>query len=192
MLPQKMIDLGYETSFYYGGDTNFGNMNTYLRNAGISNIIEGSEFDKKDWNSKWGVHDHIFMERFTKDLSQPQIEPFFKIALTLSSHEPYEFPDTFKFGRATEVNKFRSSHAYTDKVIGEFIKKAKKQSWWENTLIIIVADHGMDCQKEKDILMPPVVLKYPCFGWVEPWQKGIQSFLPSQHKLIFPIRFYKL
>ena len=55
MLPQKMIDLGYETSFYYGGDTNFGNMNTYLRNAGISNIIEGSEFDKKDWNSYSGL-----------------------------------------------------------------------------------------------------------------------------------------
>ena len=161
MLPQKMIDLGYETSFYYGGDTNFGNMNTYLRNAGISNIIEGSEFDKKDWNSKWGVHDHIFMERFTKDLSQPQIEPFFKIALTLSSHEPYEFPDTFKFGRATEVNKFRSSHAYTDKVIGEFIKKAKTQSWWENTLIIIVADHGHGLPERKGYFNAPSRFKIP-------------------------------
>jgi len=161
MLPQKMIDLGYETSFYYGGDTNFGNMNTYLRNAGISNIIEGSEFDKKDWNSKWGVHDHIFMERFTKDLSQPQIEPFFKIALTLSSHEPYEFPDTFKFGRATEVNKFRSSHAYTDKVIGEFIKKAKTQSWWENTLIIIVADHGHGLPERKGHFNAPSRFKIP-------------------------------
>ena len=161
MLPQKMIDLGYETSFYYGGDTNFGNMNTYLRNAGISNIIEGREFDKKDWNSKWGVHDYVFMERFTKDLSQPQIEPFFKIALTLSSHEPYEFPDTFKFGRDTEVNKFRSSHAYTDKVIGEFIKKAKIQCWWENTLIIIVADHGHGLPERKGYFNAPSRFKIP-------------------------------
>ena len=161
MLPQKMIDFGYETSFYYGGDTNFGNMNTYLRNAGISNIIEGSEFDKKDWNSKWGVHDHVFMERFTKDLSQPQIEPFFKIVLTLSSHEPYEFPDTFKFGRDTEVNKFRSSHAYTDKAIGKFIKNAKTQPWWENTLIIIVADHGHGLPEIKGYFNAPSRFKIP-------------------------------
>ncbi|MDP4989278.1 MAG: sulfatase-like hydrolase/transferase, partial [Polaribacter sp.] len=31
MLPKKMYELGYETSYYYGGDLNFGNMNTYLR-----------------------------------------------------------------------------------------------------------------------------------------------------------------
>ena len=47
MLPQKMIDLGYKTSFYYGGDLNFGNMNTYLRNAGITNFVDGSTFDKR-------------------------------------------------------------------------------------------------------------------------------------------------
>ena len=142
MLPQKMIDLGYKTSFYYGGDLNFGNMNTYVRNAGITHIIDGSEFDKKDWNSKWGVHDHIFMKRFTEDLSEPQTEPFFKIALTLSSHEPFEFPDTYTFGKNTDDNKFRSSHAYTDKTVGKFIENAKKQSWWQNTLVIIIADHG--------------------------------------------------
>ncbi len=72
MLPKKMEDLGYKTSFYYGGDLNFGNMNTYLRNAGIDNFVDGSDFDKKDWNSKWGAHDHVFMERFAKDLSKKQ------------------------------------------------------------------------------------------------------------------------
>ena len=189
MLPQKMIDLGYETSFYYGGDTNFGNMNTYLRNAGISNIIEGREFDKKNWNSKWGVHDHVFMERFTKDLSQPQIEPFFKIALTLSSHEPYEFPQTFKFGRDTEVNKFRSSHAYTDKVIGEFIKKAKTQSWWENTLIIIVADHGHGLPERKGYFNAPSRFKIPMLwlGGALAKRDTIVSTISAQTDLSFTL-----
>ena len=189
MLPQKMIDLGYKTSFYYGGDTNFGNMNTYLRNAGISNIIEGREFDKKKWNSKWGVHDHVFMERFTKDLSQPQIEPFFKIALTLSSHEPYEFPQTFKFGRDTEVNKFRSSHAYTDKVIGEFIKKAKTQSWWENTLIIIVADHGHGLPERKGYFNAPSRFKIPMLwlGGALAKRDTIVSTISAQTDLSFTL-----
>jgi len=141
-LPQKMIDLGYKTSFYYGGDLNFGNMNTYLRNGGVTNFVDGNDFDKKDWNSKWGVHDHVFMERFTQDLLPPQTEPFFKIALTLSSHEPFEFPKTYKFGKDSKENKLRSAHAYTDKTIGKFIESAKKQAWYKNTLIVIMADHG--------------------------------------------------
>ena len=161
MLPKKMIDLGYKTSFYHGGDLNFGNMNTYLRNAGITNFVDGNDFDERDWNSKWGVHDHVFMKRFEDDLSEKQNEPFFKIALTLTSHEPYEFPDEYKFGKKTEVNKFRSSHAYTDKVIGNFINFAKKQTWYNNTLIIILADHGHRSPKHEGAFNSPKKFKIP-------------------------------
>lgn len=142
MLPKKMTDLGYENSYYYGGDLNFGNMNTYLRNAGISKIVDGSEFDEEDWNSKWGAHDDVFMQRFEDDLSTEQKEPFFKIALTLSSHEPYEIKGAYKFGKDSEDNLYRSAHHYTDSIIGKFVDFAKTQSWYKNTLIVIMADHG--------------------------------------------------
>ena len=142
MLPKKMHELGYETSYYYGGDLNFGNMNTYLRNAGISKIVDGNQFDEEDWNSKWGAHDHVFMQRFEDDLSTEQKEPFFKIALTLSSHEPYEIKGDYKFGKDTEDNLYRSAHHYTDSIIGKFVDFAKTQTWYKNTLIVIMADHG--------------------------------------------------
>ena len=142
MLPKEFEKLGYKTSYYYGGDLNFGNMNTYLRNAGINDIVDGNEFDKKDWNSKWGAHDDVFMKRFAADLSKPQEKPFLKIALTLSSHEPFEIPMDYKFGKGSEANKYRSSHYYTDKAIGDFVAFAKKQDWYKNTLIVIMSDHG--------------------------------------------------
>ncbi len=161
MLPKKMIDLGYKTSFYHGGDLNFGNMNTYLRNAGITDFVDGNDFDEKDWNSKWGVHDHVFMDRFTKDLSEKQKEPFFKIALTLTSHEPFEFPRAYKFGKDSEINKFRSAHAYTDKTIGDFIENAKKQPWYKNTLIVIIADHGHRSPEHEGAFNSPKKFKIP-------------------------------
>ena len=161
MLPKKMIDLGYKTSFYYGGDLNFGNMNTYLRNAGITNFVDGSEFDKADWNSKWGAHDHVLMNRLSKDLEGEQQTPFFKIALTLSSHEPYQFPDEYKFGKDNEDNKFRSSHVYTDKTIGKFIESAKKQPWYKNTLIVIMADHGHSSPKHEGPFNGSIRYKIP-------------------------------
>ena len=161
MLPKKMTDLGYNTTFYYGGDLNFGNMNTYLRNAGITNFVDGADFNKEDWNSKWGAHDHVLMERFAKDLSKKQTEPFFKIALTLSSHEPYQFPDTYKFGKDSEDNMFRSSHVYTDKTIGKFIDFAKKQPWYKNTLIVILSDHGHSSPKHEGPYFSPKKFRIP-------------------------------
>ena len=156
-----MRAIGYKTSFYYGGDLNFGNMNTYLRNAQISEIIDGSVFDKKDWNSKWGAFDDVFMNRFAKDLSKKQTEPFFKIALTSTSHEPFELNSTYKFGQDSHDNLFRSAHAYTDKVIGHFINFAKKQDWYKNTLIVIMSDHGHRSPKHKGAYNSPKKFKIP-------------------------------
>ena len=161
MLPKKMMDLGYKTSFYYGGDLNFGNMNTYLRNAGITDFVDGNAFDKKDWNSKWGAYDDIFMKRFAKDLSTKQEKPFFKIFLTLTSHEPYEIKGKYKFGKDTEDNKFRSAHHYTDQVIGDFMKFAKKQDWYKNTLIVIMSDHGHSSPKHEGPYFSPKKFRIP-------------------------------
>jgi phosphoglycerol transferase MdoB-like AlkP superfamily enzyme len=161
MLPKKMMDLGYKTSFYYGGDLNFGNMNTYLRNSGITDFVDGNAFDKKDWNSKWGAYDDVFMKRFAKDLSTKQEKPFFKIALTLTSHEPYEIKGKYKFGKDTEDNKFRSAHHYTDQVIGDFMKFAKKQDWYKNTLIVIMSDHGHSSPKHEGPYFSPKKFRIP-------------------------------
>ncbi|CAL2104460.1 putative phosphoglycerol transferase [Tenacibaculum sp. 190130A14a] len=160
-LPIEMKKLGYSTSYYYGGDTNFGNMNTYIRMSNMDYIVDGSEFDRADWNSKWGAHDHIFLERLASDLSKPQKEPFFVTALTLTSHEPFEFPDEYKFGKNGDDNLYRSAQAYTDKAIGSFIEFAKKQSWWDNTLIVIMSDHGNRLPKHEGYFHSPKKFKIP-------------------------------
>ena len=161
MLPKEMNKLGYTSSFYYGGDLNFGNMNTYLLNADITNFVDGSYFDSKDWNSKWGAYDDVFMKKFAEDLSKKQREPFFKIALTLSSHEPFEIKGKYMFGKDNADNLYRSSHYYTDKVIGNFVAFAKKQPWYKNTIIIIMADHGHSSPKHEGQYFAPIKFQIP-------------------------------
>ncbi|WP_299109471.1 alkaline phosphatase family protein [uncultured Tenacibaculum sp.] len=160
-LPLEMKKLGYHTSYYYGGDTNFGNMNTYIRMSDMDYIVDGSEFAREDWNSKWGAHDHIFLERLASDLSKPQKEPFFVTALTLTSHEPFEFPDEYKFGKDGDDNLYRSAQAYTDKAIGNFVDFAKKQPWWDNTLIVIMSDHGNRLPEHEGYFNSPKKFKIP-------------------------------
>ena len=143
ILSENMYDLGYESSFYYGGDLNFANMASYLYGKKISNFIDGSFFDKDNWNSKWGAHDEYLLDKLLSDTNDRKSEkPFFNTILTLTSHEPFEFPGEYKFGKNNNIDKFKSSLAYTDKCLGDFIEKAKKQDWWDDTLIVIMADHG--------------------------------------------------
>ncbi|MGB2342633.1 MAG: LTA synthase family protein [Flavobacteriaceae bacterium] len=162
LLSQSMKLMGYHNSFYYGGDLNFGNMNTYLYNKGIDEIYGSEIFERKDWNSKWGVHDHVLFDRIIEDLKQNKQYPFFKTILTLTSHEPYEFPGKYRFGKNTETNKFKSSMAYTDKAFGDFVAFAKTQDWWDNSLIIITADHGHPLPKNEDeVFNAPSRFKIP-------------------------------
>ncbi|MDQ4140204.1 MAG: LTA synthase family protein, partial [Bacteroidota bacterium] len=132
---------GYQTSYYYGGELAFANIKSYLLNAGYERLVSKFDFPSKTYNSKWGVHDHVLLNRWISDLKTEK-QPFFSTLFTLSSHEPYDIPIPAKFAGTDEATKFKNSMYYTDNAIGNFIKEAKKQPWWNNTLIVVAADHG--------------------------------------------------
>lgn len=132
---------GYHTAFYYGGETEFANMKAYLLGASFQNFITVNDFKKEDRNSKWGAHDGVVEQKLQQDLAQ-QKQPFFYTWLTLSSHEPYEIPEAASITGNKDVQLFMNSLHYTDKVVTQFIHFCKSQPWWDNTIIVIVADHG--------------------------------------------------
>ncbi len=155
-LPHLNLDLkkiGYHSAYYYGGEINFSNIKSYVLNAGYDRIISKSDFDKNEYNSKWGVHDHILLNKFFKDINIEQ-QPFFYTLFTLSSHEPYDVPIAPKFAGNDELTKFKNSMYYTDEAIGNFIRQAKQQPWWKNTLIVMVADHGHRLPGEDEVFAP--------------------------------------
>lgn len=140
-LTRAMQQLGYHASFVYGGDIGFANMESYLTNAGFDHITDDDDFDDELDNSKWGIADHYVFNQLLAECDTAS-HPFFKVMLTLSSHEPFEVPMDPVFKGRTESTKFLNSCYYTDKSLGEFIHEAKNKEWWNNTLIIITADHG--------------------------------------------------
>ncbi|MBA4058114.1 MAG: hypothetical protein C0490_25580 [Marivirga sp.] len=62
--------------------------------------------------------------------------------MTQSSHEPFDVPMETVIEGKDDMHRFFNSAYYTDKCLGNFIDKAKKTTWWDNTLIVITADHG--------------------------------------------------
>ena len=140
-LSQSFKNAGYSTSFYYGGELEFANIKAYLMNAGYDRLIGKEDFDPEDWNSKWGAHDHVVFNKVLKDLNQAP-QPFFTTIFTLSSHEPFEVPIKTVIKGDDEESKFLNSLYYTDQSLGDFIANLKKEPWYDETLIVILADHG--------------------------------------------------
>lgn len=134
-------DRKYRTSFYYGGETEFANIKSYLLQSRFDRLTDKNNFASSDLNSKWGAHDGKVAEKITKDL-QTETSPFFVSWLTLSSHEPFETPLEPYFRKEDNQTKFANAMHYTDGVIYDFVEHCSRQSWWQNTLLIIVADHG--------------------------------------------------
>jgi phosphoglycerol transferase MdoB-like AlkP superfamily enzyme len=129
----------YHTSFVYGGDIGFANMESYLTISGFSHITSDNNFDVTKTLSKWGVYDQFVFDRLLHEADTAQV-PFFKTMLSLTSHEPFDVP----LGNpgTNEMEQFLYSVSYTDSCLGQFIQDAKLKPWWRNTLVVITADHG--------------------------------------------------
>lgn len=140
-LSLSMQRLGYHTSFVYGGDADFANFRSYLSHGKFQHITTVDDFPEEQNTSKWGVHDEFLFDQAIAEADTAS-QPFFQTILTLSSHEPFDVPMKPIVPGDDSEAKFLNSCHYTDKCIGDFIAEAKTKPWWNNTLIIITADHG--------------------------------------------------
>ena len=128
---------GYTSDMLYGGDINFTNMQSYFFSSGYSKVTADRDFPLKSRLSKWGANDDItFAHLYQSMTDNSRKEPFFSTFLTLSSHEPFEVP----YNRLKDP--YLNSVAFTDSCLGDFIDKLKKLPLWNNTLIVLVSDHG--------------------------------------------------
>ncbi|HEX5003533.1 MAG TPA: LTA synthase family protein, partial [Bacteroidia bacterium] len=140
-LSRSFKNAGYKTSFYYGGELGFANMNSYLTAAGFDYITGKDKYPSDAMNSKWGAHDGIVLQQQALELDTTN-QPFFSFLLTLSTHEPFEVPVTTPFNGTSESEQFKKAAWYTDASLREYFNKVSKSSWFSNTIFVLVADHG--------------------------------------------------
>jgi phosphoglycerol transferase MdoB-like AlkP superfamily enzyme len=140
-LASDLAHAGYHTAFYYGGELEFADFKSYLVAHGFDHIVGEQDFDRKDWSSKWGAHDHVVLGRLLSDTRAAK-RPFFTTLFTLSSHEPYDVPMAPAIQGTSEQAHFLNALVYTDRSIGAFVAQASREPWWDSTLVIIIADHG--------------------------------------------------
>jgi phosphoglycerol transferase MdoB-like AlkP superfamily enzyme len=132
---------GYTTSFFHGaangsmGFLGFGNI------LGFDNYYGRTEYNNdNDFDGFWGIWDEPFFQ-FMKTTLDKKKTPFFSTVFSVSSHEPFNVPEKYK-------NKFKEGGVpmhkcveYTDYSLQQFFNQAKKSTWYNNTIFVLVADH---------------------------------------------------
>ena len=128
---------GYSTHYLYGGDINFTNMRSYLVAGGFSDLTWKDDYTKEEQASaKWGVRDDITFQTLT-ELTQTMRQPFLIGYSTLSSHVPWDVP-IHHFD-----DEVLNAFYYLDQCVGNFIQQLRQSDLWNNTLVIMLPDHGI-------------------------------------------------
>jgi len=134
---------GYDASFLYGGYGYFDNMNYFFSHNGFD-VHDREDIPKPTrFENIWGVADEDLFEMALNhyDSLHRSGKPFFSLIMTTSNHRPYTFR-TGVPGVKPEGGGRESGVRYADYAQGYFLREAGKHAWFDNTLFIIVADHG--------------------------------------------------
>ncbi len=150
-LPWLLKQNGYATSFFTTHDEQFDFMNGFLKKNGFEQVIGQNCYPSAEVLGVTGVPDHVMF-----NLSMPYLnkstQPFFATYLTGSDHQPFAFPSNTSF-TSTENNAHYRIVQYADWSLRQFFQLCKKQSWYTNTLFVLVADHGAIVDGDEDNVM---------------------------------------
>lgn len=147
---------GYQTTFFYGGDGYFDNMNQYFGSNGFDIVDRGGRITAGDsyktnrtvlkdsevsFENAWGVSDGDLFASVIRDADSKTLkgERFYDFVMTTSNHRPFTYPDgkiDIPSGSGRE-----GAVKYSDHAIGEFLANAAKKLWFKNTVFIFVGDH---------------------------------------------------
>ncbi|MEO0046996.1 MAG: Phosphoglycerol transferase [Bacteroidota bacterium] len=134
---------GYTVKYLYGGEAFFDNMGDFFGGNGYD-IIDKNSFSPEEitFANIWGVCDEDMYQKAIKEMNREaqQNKPFFNHIMTVSNHRPFTYPEG-KIDISGTAKSRDGGVKYTDYALAQFFKMAEKQSWFKNTVFIILADH---------------------------------------------------
>ena len=134
---------GYDVKFMYGGDAFFDNMQDFYAGNAYQ-IVDKSGFSPEEitFSNVWGVCDEDMYNKAIKvmNIEAGKNKPFFNHIMTVSNHRPFTYPNN-KIDIPGDIKSRDGGVKYTDYALKKFFEMASKQSWFQNTVFVIVADH---------------------------------------------------
>ncbi len=180
-LPTIFADRGYRTMFFYGGDPEFDNMRQFLANGGIQEqYCQDAMPGGPRGGFGYAYHDEVVFDKAHEVFDQAGDRRFFAVILTLSNHDPWEVPigrtDTVATG--ADAGPMQNGYRYADWALHRFFQKARqaRAAWLDNTLFVLVADHGQRIELDRTKLLDAPGFRIPCLFYAP----GVADLTPRR------------
>jgi len=146
-----MAKNGYASTFIYGGFGTFDNMNYFFRSNGYR-VVDRTDMDEAKFANIWGVSDEDLFRNAVRvfDDQHARGEKIFSVVMTTSNHKPFTFPPGVR-GVPEKGGGREAGVRYSDYAIGRFFDMVKTKPWFDDTIFVIVADHGARVYGREDI-----------------------------------------
>lgn len=140
-LPTILKKAGYSSAFYHGATNGSMRFNSFAKKLGFDQYVGRTEYNNDaHFDKTWGILDEYFNPWTAQQISKLKA-PFCATLFTLSSHHPYFVPKKWRKTLKSGPHPICRSIQYGDLSLKKFFEQAKKESWYKNTLFVLVADH---------------------------------------------------
>ncbi|MHC6224634.1 LTA synthase family protein [Pseudomonas sp. X10] len=146
-LPALLSARDYDDVYVYNGDFAWDNQSGFFGNQGMTTFIGRKDFVNPVFSDPtWGVSDQDMFNRAAEELAHNYgKKPFYALLQTLSNHTPYALPKDLPVEPVTgqgRLDEHLTAMRYSDWALGQFFEQARKQPYFNQTLFVIVGDHG--------------------------------------------------
>ena len=140
-LPTVLKKNGYYNMFFMTHESQYDNMNAFLRTNGFDDIYSQESYPDNKVVNSFGVQDDFLFDFSIPIMNKAFLlnKQFLSVLLTVSNHPPYVVPQWFR-SKSRETEK--AIVEYADYSLRRFFYKARKQSWYNSTIFVLIGDHG--------------------------------------------------
>ncbi|MBF7141389.1 MULTISPECIES: LTA synthase family protein [Pseudomonas] len=153
-LPAMLSPRDYNDVYVYNGDFAWDNQSGFFSNQGMTTFIGRDDFVNPVFSDPtWGVSDQDMFSRGNEELDKlaGQGQPFYALLQSLSNHTPYALPTNLPVAPVTgrgNLDQHLTAMRYSDWALGQFFEKAKQSPYYNQTLFVIVGDHGFGNERQ--------------------------------------------
>jgi phosphoglycerol transferase MdoB-like AlkP superfamily enzyme len=143
----ELKKIGYNSAFFHGAPNGSMGFEAFAKATGFDKYYGLDEYcdsplhnGMDDHDGTWAIWDEPFLLYYAECMNEMK-EPFITSVFTASSHDPFNIPEEYSNRFRGGSDPFLKCVQYTDYALKRFFQYAEKQSWYENTLFVITADH---------------------------------------------------
>lgn len=140
-----------QSFWIHGGDGRFDHQQWFWTSHGVGHTMSLSDFPSGVAATGWGLGDYslapVAAETIKNLHDRTSKKHLFGMVMTITNHIPWDVPDDA--GELMARRQFSGIHPsertvyYADLALGRFVDELKKRQLWDQTILVIVGDHGI-------------------------------------------------